>query len=145
MTRVDVHHGIPDKLSYACRLLRKAHRSGASVVVTGDLSALKALDQALWVFDEQEFVPHVLSAGKPLPERLHATPIWLTPEPSAAPGARDVLLNLGPDMPADPGRYERVLDLVSRHPEDRQQGRIRWKAYLSQGLEVLGHEAKDEA
>ncbi|HET6787048.1 MAG TPA: DNA polymerase III subunit chi, partial [Aquabacterium sp.] len=38
MKLVEFHHGMGDKLAYACRLLRKAYRSGSRVVVTGDLS-----------------------------------------------------------------------------------------------------------
>ena len=41
-------YGIPDKIGYACRLLRKAYRSGASVVVTADDATLKTLDKQLW-------------------------------------------------------------------------------------------------
>jgi len=57
MNTVEFHHGMTDKLAYACRLLRKAYRSGAGVLVTGDASTLKALDRQLWVFDDQEFLP----------------------------------------------------------------------------------------
>ena len=144
MRRVEFHHGIGNKLSYACRLLRKAHRTGAKVAVTGDLATLQALDRELWTFDDQEFLPHVLAAGQPLPERLHATPIWLSPDPSSAPGERSILVNVGREMPAGMDRFERLFDLVSSEPDDRQQGRSRWKAYAAQGWDVQPHEVKDE-
>ena len=32
MSIVEFHHGVSDKLAYACRLLRKAYRAGAQVV-----------------------------------------------------------------------------------------------------------------
>ena len=145
MRRVEFHHGIGNKLAYACRLLRKAHRAGAKVAVTGDLVTLQALDRELWTFDDQEFLPHVLAAGKPLPERLHATPIWLSPDPASAPGERSILINIGREMPAGMDRFERLFDLVSSEPDDRQQGRSRWKAYAAQGWDVQPHEVKDEA
>lgn len=144
MRRVEFHHGIGNKLAYACRLLRKAHRTGAKVAVTGDLATLQALDRELWTFDDQEFLPHVLAAGQPLPERLHATPIWLSPDPSSAPGERSILVNVGREMPAGMDRFERLFDLVSSEPDDRQQGRSRWKAYAAQGWDVQPHEVKDE-
>ncbi len=145
MRKVEFHHGIGNKLAYACRLLRKAHRAGARVAVTGDLATLQALDRELWTFDEQEFLPHVLAAGKPLPERLHNTPIWLSPDPASAPGERSILINLGREMPAGMERYQRLFDLVSSEPDDRQEGRRRWKAYAAQGWDVQPHEVKDEA
>lgn len=145
MRRVEFHHGIGNKLAYACRLLRKAHRAGAQVAVTGDLATLQALDRELWTFDDQEFLPHVLAAGKPLPERLHATPIWLSPDAASAPGERSILVNVGREMPAGMDRFERLFDLVSSEPDDRQQGRLRWKAYAAQGWDVQPHEVQDEA
>lgn len=145
MRKVEFHHGIGNKLAYACRLLRKAHRAGAQVAVTGDLATLQALDRELWTFDDQEFLPHVLAAGKPLPERLHATPIWLSPDAASAPGERSILINVGREMPAGMERFERLFDLVSSEPGDRQEGRQRWKAYAAQGWDVQPHEVKDEA
>lgn len=145
MRKVEFHHGIGNKLAYACRLLRKAHRAGAQVAVTGDLATLQALDRELWTFDDQEFLPHVLAAGKPLPERLHATPIWLSPDPASAPGERSILINVGREMPAGMDRFQRLFDLVSSEPDDRQEGRQRWKAYAAQGWDVQPHEVKDEA
>ena len=145
MRRVEFHHGIGNKLAYACRLLRKAHRAGAKVAVTGDLATLQALDRELWTFDDQEFLPHVLAAGSPLPKRLHATPIWLSPDAASAPGERSILVNVGREMPAGMDRFQRLFDLVSSEPDDRQEGRQRWKAYAAQGWDVQPHEVKDEA
>ncbi len=144
MPQVEFHHGIADKQAYACRLLRKASRAGTRLVVTGDAATLQALDRQLWVFDEQEFLPHVLSTGgASLPERLHDTPIWLSDDPTSVPGDRSVLVNLGRDMPAGMDRFERLFDLVSTQPDDRQEGRARWKAYAARGWDVRPHEVKD--
>jgi DNA polymerase-3 subunit chi len=142
--KVEFHHGVADKLAYACRLLRKAYRAGARVVVTGDADALKALDRQLWVFDEQEFVPHVLAlSNAPLAPRLHDTPIWLTDDPEAAPGERAVLVNVGQAVPAGLARFPRLFEVVGQAPEDRQAGRQRWKAYAAMGWQVQPHEVKD--
>jgi DNA polymerase III subunit chi len=142
--KVEFHHGMGDKLAYACRLLRKALRAGSTAVVTADEATLKTLDRQLWVFDEQEFVPHVLALpGKPVPERQHATPIWLTTEPADVPGERAVLINLGDELLPALTRYARMFEVVSNAPEDRQRGRQRWKAYQAQGWTVQPHEVKE--
>ncbi len=145
MKVVEFHHGMPHKLAYACRLLRKAYRSGATVVVTGDGSTLRQLDRQLWTFDEEEFVPHVCTvAGQPLPERLHQTPIWLTDQPAQAPGVRQVLINLGSQMPEGIEPFERFFDVVSSEPDDAERGRQRWRAYKAQGWTVRAHVASSE-
>ena len=144
MGKVEFHHGVGDKLGYACRLLRKAYKAGARVVVTGDEASLRTLDKQLWVFDEQEFLPHVLATTKqPVPARQHSTPIWLSADPATAPGDRSILINVGQDMPAGMDRFERMFDIVSSAPDDRQLGRQRWKTYAAMGWQVQPHEVKE--
>jgi len=144
MSIVEFHHGVSDKLAYACRLLRKAYRAGAQVVVTGDVAALKALDRQLWVFDDREFVPHVLAQSEgAVPVRQHGTPIWLTADPASAPGERSVLVNIGQVMPPGVERFARLFDIVSNEMADRQQGRLRWKSYAAKGWQVNPHEVKE--
>ena len=68
MTEVTFHFNVPDRSGYACRLLRKATRSGAQVVVTAAAGELAGLDRLLWTFDPIEFLPHVLQRrGAPVP------------------------------------------------------------------------------
>lgn len=142
--KVEFHHGVGDKLAYACRLLRKAYRAGARVVVTGDEASLRTLDRQLWTFDEQEFLPHVLAAAAgDLPACQHDTAIWLTPDPATAPGERSVLVNVGQRLPAGMDRCARLFDIVSSEPEDRQLGRQRWKQYAAMGWQVQPHEVKE--
>lgn len=136
---VAFHTGIDDKLGYACRLLRKAYRQGARVGVAGDAAQLQRLDQALWTFEPQEFVPHLrLRAGAPADDRLARTPICLL-DPGAQPPATDVLVNLGPERFGGNQQFGRIIELVSREPEDAQAGRRRWKQYEAEGVRIVHH------
>ena len=47
LTEVEFHTGVPDRVSFACRLLRKASRQGARVLVTAPEDILAELDRAL--------------------------------------------------------------------------------------------------
>ena len=141
---VEFHHGMPDKMAYACRLLRKAYRSGVKVVVTGESTALRQLDRQLWVFDEQEFLPHVCVLGaQDWPARWQDTPIWLTDQPLRAPQGRQVLVNVGDSLPAGVESFERFFEVVSTEPDDRQRGRQRWRQYEALGWTVKAHPAQD--
>jgi DNA polymerase III subunit chi len=146
MNEVEFHHGMGDKLAYACRLLRKAYRSGARVVVTADASTLRQLDRQLWVFEELEFVPHVCALGsQPLAERLHDTPVWLTDVPASAPPGRQVLVNLGQAIPDGIESFDRFCEVVSTESDDREQGRQRWRAYKARGWPVKDLKVQGEA
>jgi DNA polymerase-3 subunit chi len=144
MTEVSFHFNVPDRLSYACRLLRKATRRGARVVVAGPAPVLGRLDKQLWVFEPTDFVPHVHArAGQAIAQRLAHTPVWLVEQVADAPH-HEVLLNLG-EEPADGFEsFERVIELVSRDGDDRPSGRARWKHYTDRGYPIVRHDVAQE-
>ncbi|WP_349743809.1 DNA polymerase III subunit chi [Roseateles cavernae] len=139
MTAVSFYTHVPERLSYLCRLLRKAQQSGAKVAVVGPAPLLDRLDAALWSFEPTEFVPHLRWRGAAQSGLLTATPIVLAERAGEQPH-REVLLNLGPDLPADFEQFQRVLEVVSREPEQVQAGRQRFKTYKAMGHEVTHHE-----
>src|SRR5437868_4512586 len=97
MTRIDFHTNISDKLSYACRLARKAYGSrGKVVLLAEDAAQAAALDQALWTLSDTDFLPHVM-AGDPLAAQ---TPIIVTASEHAALPHFDMLVNLTRRTPA---------------------------------------------
>ena len=143
MTEVSFHFNVPHPLGYACRLLRKATRQGAKIVVTAPAATLAALDSALWTFEPLDFVPHLMpSRGAAVPERLHATPIWLL-ERVADAIHHDVLLNLGPDALEGFESFARVIEIVPSDDDSRAAGRIRWKHYASRGYDIKRHEVAE--
>jgi DNA polymerase-3 subunit chi len=141
MTEVAFHFNAPDKLGYACRLLRKAYLKGARVVVLGSSRDCASLDQALWTMTAGEFVPHCRESGAAL--LLKASPILIASghvPPADFPA--DVLLNLTDAYPAGFERFERVIEVVTLDEADRQRARERWKQYKTAGCEPLRHDLK---
>jgi DNA polymerase-3 subunit chi len=137
MTKVAFHFNVQAKLEYACRLLRKAHASGATVGVLGPDELLRTLDTALWSFSALDFVPHCL-ASAPEPVR-RATPIVLATDCAELPQA-GVLLNLGDAVPAGFERFERLIELVDTSDADRAQARPRWRHYTDRGYPIERHD-----
>ena len=140
MTEISFHTGVPHRLAYACRLLRKATRLGSRVGVTASPEALAALDAALWTFEPLEFLPHaVVRPGVAVPVRLQPTPIWLAQDSADLPH-RDVLLNLGREAAQGFESFDRVIELVTADEADLAAGRARWKHYASRGYAITRHE-----
>ena len=140
MTEVTFHFNVPDRTDYTCRLVRKASRLGASVVLAGPAVALAHFDRALWTFDELEFLPHVLlRPGQPVAPRLRATKIWLAQDANQA-GLHELLINLGAEAPAGFESFEKVVEIVSADEVDRAAARSRWKHYASRGYAIRKHE-----
>lgn len=137
MTKVDFHFNVPDKMLYACRLLRKAINSGAKVAVVGPTEVLKQLDIQLWTFSQTDFIAHVLLPATPA--MAAASAIILTEQASLAPH-REVLLNLAGSVPADLQDFERLVEIVSQDESDRHLARERWKKYTGLGLQLIQHD-----
>ncbi|HEX7637831.1 MAG TPA: DNA polymerase III subunit chi [Burkholderiaceae bacterium] len=141
MTDIAFHTGIADPLDYACRLLRKAYRSGARAAVYGEPGLLDRLDQALWTFEPLEFVPHLLLPRDGAdPARLAATPVVLVKDGAAAPAACRVAVALGAHPVVEPSAFDRLIAVVGQAPEQREAGRQRWREYEKAG-HALSHVA----
>jgi DNA polymerase-3 subunit chi len=142
MTDIAFHFNAPDKLAYACRLLRKAVASGAKVVVTGDETSLQALDTLLWTFAPLEFVPHC-RADSPIEQRM-ASPIVLAPhmDQGVALPHHQVLLNLGETVMPGYENFERTIEVVTLDEQDRQNARQRWKHYADRGDAITRHDLR---
>ena len=143
MTGVEFHFNAPDKVGYACRLLRKAVGKGAKLVVTGEPALLRELDTALWTFSPLEFLPHCYGASSG-PAVLAASPVVLSDAAHAAPH-QEVLVNLGGAVPEGFERFERLIEVVTVDEEDRVSGRRRWKHYADRGYALLKHDLGEEA
>ncbi len=143
MTEVSFYTGVPDRVDYACRLLRKAVLKGAKVTVCGPASQLDRLDRRLWAFEATEFVPHLrwsATQGRVLTAAMQGTPIWLVEDIDSSPH-HDVLLNLGDEQAPGFETFARVLEVVSSEAHDANAGRERFRLYRVQGLDVQHHEA----
>lgn len=139
MTEVQFHVNVRDSVHYACRLLRKALRKGVRLAVTGPAATLAELDRALWVFEADEFLPHVsVRAATPTAAQQRA-PVWLVEDASHGT-AMPVLVNLGAPVTAGFDAYPRIIEIVSTDDEDRIAGRQRWRDYLARGCAPVKHE-----
>jgi DNA polymerase-3 subunit chi len=130
MTRIDFHSNVADKIAYACRLVRKARAAQCNAVIIGsDRGQLAALDEALWTFSDQDFLPHVMAD-----DALAAqTPILLATNAMHEFPHYQVLINLAAETPAQFARFERMLEIVSADAEDKSAGRDRYRFYQQRG------------
>ncbi|WP_280150378.1 DNA polymerase III subunit chi [Piscinibacter sp. XHJ-5] len=146
MTEVQFHFNVPDRLLYACRLLRKALRSGAAgVAVSGPGDTLGRLDRTLWTFEPQEFIPHVLlRGGETLAPRLRRTPIWLVERAELA-AHHPVLVHLGEEPAAGFESFGRLIEIVSTDDDERAAARRRWKHYAGRGYAIQKFEVGAQA
>ena len=141
MGSVDFYTGVADKLGFTCRLVRKVLRQGQRVAVTGSADQLAQLDALLWRFEADEFVPHWrVRSGMALPALVSRTPVVLVDDWHDG-GHGEVLINLGPAPVAAIDAFDRLLEVVATSPDEVQQGRLRWRAYINSGVKPGNHAA----
>lgn len=158
MTEVAFHVNLPDKLAYACRLLRKAYQSsaplgaagtragaangaaaaGASIGVIGPADTLRALDTALWQFSVPDFIPHCAATAPA--HMLAASPIVLAETCAALPRQHGVLVHLGQQVPEGFERFARLIELVGASEADRATARQRFRHYKDRGYPLQTHD-----
>ena len=137
MTEIAFHFNAPQKISYACKLLRKAVQAQARVAVLGEASLLSRLDAELWTFSALDFVAHQRAPVQGM--AAHLTPVVLCDSLEQSPH-QDVLVNLTNTLPAGFERFARLIEVVTNDETDRQAARQRWKQYTELGYQIVRHD-----
>jgi len=150
--RVDFHSQVGDKLLYSCRLIRKINsmtKEGEPlkrIIVVGAQDLLDELDELLWSFSPDEFLPHAQISNDNA--YLNPTILMNTYDEVALEKLphRDVFIYLGQEtleqIHAIVERFERVIEVVSLEENDLHAGRERYKHYRSLGFELQNYDQK---
>ncbi len=123
-----------------CRRVEAAYLRGLRVYVWAeDEARARHLDDLLWEFREDAFVPHGLWQGEPEIDEPVAVG-WRPGNPNRAR-----CLALARDASPDEVRgFERVIDLAPvDDPERVGRARERFKAFRAAGLRTVFHRARD--
>ncbi|MCX2802054.1 DNA polymerase III subunit chi [Microbulbifer thermotolerans] len=137
MTRIDFYV-LPgdqhrDADIFACRLAEKAYRAGLRVLLAvDDKTRANELDQLLWTFREDSFLPHApQSAGENA-----AVEINCGEEPGQHHG---LLINLRSDVPGWFSRFERLAEIVVQQPDALSRSRTRFCHFRDRGYPLQSH------
>ncbi|TCO42743.1 DNA polymerase III subunit chi [Dokdonella fugitiva] len=123
-----------EPLLLVCELAKKAFASEQpTLVLARSQDQAEALDELLWSFDENAFIPHQIAGD----DDDAITAVLIVP-PGAAAADRPLVINLR-DACA-PGLFERVLEVVPADEAERAGSRERWKTYKAAGFDVAKHD-----
>ena len=122
-------------LLLVCELAKRAYAANLpTLILARDQAQAEALDDLLWAFDPDEYLPHQI-AGMDADE--DEAPVLIA-APDADAALRPLLINLRDAAPQ--GAFERVLEVVPADPSAREPLRERWKQYKARGFEVNKHD-----
>lgn len=122
-------------LMLVCELARKAYDANQwTLILARDAAQAEALDELLWAFDDDAYIPHQVAGTD---EEDELTPVLIAAPEFDAP-ARALVINLRDGAFA--GECERVLEVVPADESAREPLRERWKQYKARGFEVQKHD-----
>lgn len=124
-------------LHYACLQAAYFYRQNQRVFIyTENEQSAEGIDELLWAFDANSFVPHNLAGEGPkagaMVEISHLPPS----------NRRAVLINLAPTMPTFSNRFSYVVDFVPTDETLKQQARERFKTCRQWGFQVNNQQAQ---
>ena len=129
MTRIDFYQLNPERHAWdqvVCRLCQKAwDNRQLTLLLTQSEEQSRYLDQKLWTFADDSFVPHDSEINAEF-----VTPVFIHDNPDPA-GERQLLINLAPSVPPWFAQFERVIELVTE--ENRSQARANYSYYKERG------------
>ena len=133
MTRIEFYV-LPDsdpaaRAHAACKLASKGWQHGLPVFVRcQDAAQCVELDELLWSFRAERFVPHDLHETDPLAPVV----IGLEQPPARAQG---LLINLGSNISPHIDQFSRVIEIVNQQPELLTVGRDNFRLYRERGYD----------
>ena len=118
-----------DRLRAACQLTMKAWRAGLPVFVRGsDAQQCSELDELLWRFKAESFVPHSLQQD----DTQAPVVIGLDQEPLMTQG---VLINLSQTLSPQVEHFSRVIEIVNQEPSLLSACRDNFRSYRQRGYD----------
>ena len=127
-----------DKL--ICRLTEKAYQLGHQIyILTTSATETRRLDDLLWVFNPNAFIPHAQYLNKLQPTPTPGSISVLIGQEEPPLDFHDVLLSLSPEVPASFSRFQRLIEFAGDTDAEKQQSRQRFRFYRDRGYALETH------
>ena len=120
----------------ACRLIEKAYFKGHQVFVyANNQQEAETLDELLWTFREDSFVPHNLQGEGPQPP----PPVQIGWEQEPR-GFHDILINCSDNIPDFYHKFKRLIEIVPDEEETKAISRAHFRRYRQMGHDLHTHQ-----
>jgi DNA polymerase-3 subunit chi len=127
------------RLLLACRLLEKAYLSRQRVFVfCNDHQSAKVVDNLLWTFKDDSFIPHTLQ-GDESDEGLVSKTIHIGYCNTPPPDTMDILLNLTDRLPVFYSSFPRIIELVINTEAAKALSREHYRKFRDEQYELYTH------
>ena len=123
------------RLCFACRLIEKAYKQKHRIYIhTMDQPEANELDELLWTYRDDSFLPHNLYGEGP-----HTAPPIQIGYEIIPENHHDILINLNRNIPTFYQRFSRIIECVSTDPIIQSFSRDHYRFYREQGFNITTH------
>lgn len=127
---------LQDRDVFVCKLAEKAYRQGTYCqILTASEVHSKILDDLLWTFRANSFIPHQISAPN---NRCLPKQILISADQAHLP-ASTTLINLSQQIPTSLSDFNRVLEIVHHEEHCLMTSRERYRHYQQAGAKLSTH------
>jgi DNA polymerase-3 subunit chi len=124
---------------FVCQLVDKIWHQGYRVYIhTDSLPRAKLLDEILWTFKQDSFIPHDIYHAEEDIDMM-SVPVWIGFNEKMGEHT-DVLINLTTGIPTLTTSFQRIAEIVEDTPNARQAGRDRYRFYRDKAYTLKTHE-----
>lgn len=122
---------LPTHFDLGCQIAAQLFRDGKRVFIfTESEQHAHLLDELLWTFEADSFVPHNLAGEGP----RNGAPVEISWRPPT--NHRHVLINLATLVPGFFNQFNQIIDFVPASDSDKQAARERYKYYRQCGCQL---------
>ncbi len=123
---------------HVCALVEQSQSAGECVFIRAEPEILARLDDLLWTFRDQAFIPHEPATGNS-PSHPRIVAVLGGDEPM--PAGFTWLINLHPTLPPQLSQANKIVEVIDGDVTVKQQARERYKQYREQGcqLDTINH------
>jgi DNA polymerase-3 subunit chi len=120
----------------ACRLAEQQYRQGQRIyLLAASESEARELDQLLWGFAAESFVPHALAGAADA-----ATASVIVGHANQVPPDATCVLNLGNEPPLGHAGLAAIAEFVPNEEQAKARSRALWGIYKQLGYELQHHQ-----
>ncbi|NQZ06689.1 MAG: DNA polymerase III subunit chi [Algicola sp.] len=122
---------VPAHFDQACKLAANLFREGKRVFIyTESEQHAHLVDEHLWGFEADAFVPHNLAGEGP----RNGAPVEISFKPPS--NHRAIMINLATLVPGFVSQFRQIIDFVPADEQQKQAARERYKFYRQCGYQL---------
>jgi DNA polymerase-3 subunit chi len=131
--------GLSQQFAQACSIAAYYYSQNSNVFIyTDNQQDAFSVDEYLWQFDGNSFVPHNLLGEGP----RYGTPVEISWQPPTHP--RQILINLSTGAPDFAINFQKIIDFVPFAEPLKIAARTRYSAYKKMGLTLSTQTVENE-